>query len=176
MREVLDAWFEPRWRAAAVAAAVLLSLAVTDAAPATATPTRVGFNVYSLRDQETHRCLDSNAAGRVYTNPCQAPGNPYQDWIKYTYYSGYAFQDLATGRCLDGNAAGSVYTNPCQAPGNPYQVWVVGNGGPGYFNLGVYIQTLKARDLDSNSAGNAYTTPDMGDPFQYWVTTTYTLF
>jgi len=86
------------------------------------------YTFYSLRDKATGRCLDSNAAGQLYTNPCQAPGNPYQDWYDHGYYQGddvtyVAWSDLATTRALDSNYAGSAYTSPFQAPNNNYQLW-----------------------------------------------------
>jgi hypothetical protein len=59
---------------------------------------------YSIKDQATGRCLDSNAAGQVYTSPCQAPGNAYQGWY---WGAGSAsnvstFTDVATARPLWG--------------------------------------------------------------------------
>jgi hypothetical protein len=62
------------------------------------------YYFYSIQDQATGRCLDSNAAGAVYTNPCQAPGNAYQDWYwSAANVSGFSnFTDVATGLTLYG--------------------------------------------------------------------------
>jgi hypothetical protein len=62
---------------------------------------------YSIQDQATGRCLDSNAAGDVYTNPCQAPGNAFQDWswgagVGPTTTPASTFTDVATSRPLWG--------------------------------------------------------------------------
>lgn len=55
------------------------------------------YYFYSIQDQATGRCLDSNAQYQTYTNPCQAPGNAFQDW----YWSAGSgpwsdFRDVAT--------------------------------------------------------------------------------
>jgi hypothetical protein len=70
------------------------------------------YYFYSIQDQATGRCLDSNAAGQVYTSPCQAPGNGFQDW----YWgagntSGYSkFTDVATSLPLWGSPGSPVFT------------------------------------------------------------------
>lgn len=186
MRKVLDVLFMGRWRAAAVVVAAVATLTVAWCTPAVAAPASStltvagGMNavaastpspIWSIKDLQTGRCLDSNAAGSVYTSPCQAPANSYQDWVRTNwtvYYCGagcpalfYSFMDLATGRCLDGNGAGSVYTLPCQAPGNPYQVWL--QSGPSSL-----VSHGTNRCLDSNYNGNAYTLPCNGGNFQNW--------
>ncbi|MEZ0114579.1 hypothetical protein ABH920_008614 [Catenulispora sp. EB89] len=70
------------------------------------------YYFYSLQNQATGRCLDSNAAGQVYTtNPCQAPGNAYQDWSSPGFTSGWTtFDDVATGRLLYVDTDGSLFT------------------------------------------------------------------
>ncbi len=130
------------------------------------------FDQELIKDVKTLRCLDSNATGNVYTNPCW-PGDSYQEWDLYQYIESlptttvyfYAFKDVATGRCLDSNAAGNLYTtHPCQAPGNTYQDWVPMNPvlGDSYFDYAT------GRCLDSNATGNAYTLPCNGGPYQEW--------
>jgi hypothetical protein len=63
------------------------------------------YYFYSLQDQATGYCLDSNAAGQVYTNPCQAPGNGYQDWYEGTTSETNVdtFTDVATSLALWGD-------------------------------------------------------------------------
>jgi hypothetical protein len=68
----------------------------------------------------TGMCLDSNAAGRVYGNPCTA-NNRYQEWRLTANSVGWQFQNVATGRCLDSNTAGQVYTLLCN--GGNFQRW-----------------------------------------------------
>jgi hypothetical protein len=125
-------------RGAAVAGATLMALAMTGAAPAMAasgdlSAPAIAANAAAaaqaqpihtwpglgLQDAQTSRCLDSNTAGAAYTNPCQWPGNHYQDWTMTEWeaiaptgvpYDFFSFQDDATGRCLDSNAAGALYT------------------------------------------------------------------
>jgi hypothetical protein len=59
--------------------------------------------------------------GNVYTNPCQAPGNAYQDWYwSAGNTSGYSkFTDVATSRPLWGTPEYSIgtYDQP------PYNNW-----------------------------------------------------
>lgn len=187
MRKVLGAWLKGRWCAAALTAGVVVTLTVTGSTPAIAAPanpaapavTAVNAGLKTtyytgLINAETGRCLDSNLAGNVYTNPCQYPGNPYQDWqasiwLVVTHpgvtHQFFSFRDYATDRCLDSNAAGNLYTLPCQAPGNPYQTWWPADQN--LLSLNVY-DGATSRCLDSNSAGNAYTLPCNGGPFQEW--------
>jgi hypothetical protein len=69
------------------------------------------YYFYSLQNQATGRCLDSNAAGQVYTNPCQAPGNAYQDWYRQTIETNVViFTDVATSRPLWGTPGYPVKT------------------------------------------------------------------
>jgi hypothetical protein len=108
---------------------------VADAATPATVAVRSGW--FGLESGNLGYCLDGNSAGSVYMNPCQVPGNHYQDWDwtewkAYSPYSGYYYfysiKSQGTGRCLDSNVLadgddGDVYTNPCQAPGNSYQDW-----------------------------------------------------
>lgn len=186
MRKALAALFNGRWRAAAVAAAAVAALTVAGGTHATAASTPLALTVaggthamttttpsqiWEIKDLQTLRCLDSNAAGNVYTNPCQTPGNPFQDWVRVNWtvdFCGvgcpahfYSFEDLETGRCLDGNSTNSVYTLPCQAPGNLYQVWL-------QFGPSSLMSHATTFCLDSNYNGNAYALPCNGGNYQNW--------
>ena len=181
MRNVL----RRRWPAVAAIAATVAALGVAGSTPATAappSPAGTSYYVKSPQDSQTLRCLDSNAAGNVYTNPCQAPGNSYQDWIETAYHGNttgfyginyYSFEDVATGRCLDSNAAGNLYTSPCQAPGNQYQDWFAGFLPPTSMSHAALFDLQTQRCLDSNAHGNAYTLPCNGGNFQNWVIRIY---
>lgn len=184
MRKTSAGILRKRWHAAAVAAGVVVAVAVTASMPALAAPAApagTSFILKSPQDAQTGRCLDSNAAGDVYTSPCQAPGNSYQDWIETAYQvelpaffgspTSYSLEDAATGRCLDSNANGNLYTSPCQAPGNTYQDWVPNDEIiPGSRSL---RDGATGRCLDSNANGNAYTLPCNGGNFQNWVIRTF---
>jgi hypothetical protein len=79
--------------------------------------------VIILRDEQTSRCLDSNYAGAVYTNPCWN-GDNYQYWIWWgDNYQGQ-YQNYQTRLCLqtDGNA---VWTQQCadNIANAGYQLW-----------------------------------------------------
>ena len=130
--------------ASAASTASAPTAAVAAAAPA-AVAVRSGW--FGIEGQGKY-CIDGNAKGQVYGNPCQVPGNHYQDWNwtewqLYSPYSGYYYvysiHSQATGRCLDSNAQGQIYTNPCQAPGNAYQDW--------YWKTGDYAGVSKFMDV-----------------------------
>jgi hypothetical protein len=74
-----------------------------------------------LKNTDNGRCLDSNANGQAYTNPCSTANN-YQNWQVVPNGSYILLKDKATGRCLDSNLNGTVYTNPCSTS-NHYQNW-----------------------------------------------------
>jgi len=84
------------------------------------TPGGVSYSVWAWKDVATGRCLDSNAAGNLYTNSCQAPGNTYQTWVGGVISN--EIVDEQTGLCLDGNSAGQAYTHACNGGG--YQLWI----------------------------------------------------
>ncbi len=132
--------------------------ATTTATAAAASPATVAVRSgwFGLRANVETNCLDGNAQGHVYLNPCQVPGNKYQDWNwtewkAYSPYQGYYYfysiHDQQTGRCLDSNAAGAVYTNPCQAPGNAYQDWYWGPGDSGWSGYAKFTDVATGRPL-----------------------------
>jgi serine/threonine-protein kinase len=115
-------------------------------------------------DQNTARCLDSNAQGSLYTLPCN--GGPYQEWDVHpdAGTNSYTLIDHQAGLCLDSNAAGNDYTHVCN--GGPFQFWDVRSD--------VLTDTYTLVDhetglcLDSNAAGNSYTHVCNGGTFQNW--------
>ena len=148
--------------AALVAVGALMPLsastatAAQTAAAASPATVAVGSGWFGMETWTGGYCLDGNSAGSVYVNPCQVPGNKYQDWNwtkwqAYSPYSGYYYfysiHSQATGRCLDSNAAGDVYTNPCQAPGNAYQDWY---WGPGHTSGAMFTDVATSLPLWGN--------------------------
>nr|WP_073919988.1 RICIN domain-containing protein [Streptomyces sp. CB00455] len=124
-------------------------------------------NATAIQNLKTGRCLDSNAAGEVYTLPCQG-GNNYQHWDTYQDGSGWwKLRNTATGRCLDANGRGQVYTLPCQS-GNDYQLWEWdGPDGSGASMHLLHVQDV--RSLDGNAQGGVYTLPTQWDNgYQIW--------
>jgi len=124
----------------------------------------------TIVDKATGRCLDSNAKGQVYTNPCKK-GNNYQQWLRIRY----TLEDKATGRCLDGNANRQVYTNPCSVGAqtgngdttNWYQEWP--NAGNTLTDEGATAKAQQALYLDSNHLGQVYTNPPYDNANQFWI-------
>jgi hypothetical protein len=85
---------------------------------------------YRVVNVYTHRCLDSNLDGAVYTSACQDP-NTWQKWyvrdfIDVFFHRVLNFTNVRTGRCLDANLAGlKPYTRDgCYSGG--YQDWKPG--------------------------------------------------
>ena len=114
------------------------------------------LDAVSFQDVATVRCLDSNTAKNVYTNPCDKD-NGFQHWQRV----GLNLKDVATGLCLDSNTAHQVYTNPCDT-NNGFQHWERSG------------QNLKDSTtglcLDSNASGAAYTNNcDSNNRYQQWV-------
>ncbi|MGW2637466.1 RICIN domain-containing protein [Streptomyces sp. NPDC001348] len=108
--------------AAIVSLGLALGLSLVNASPASAYTLGPNF----LRNWETGLCLDSNAAGSVYTNPCQF-GNNYQNWVvvydHHTTYDVVKIMNVATRLYL--------YWSPTKPITNEY----VNSGTPNYPQL-----------------------------------------
>ncbi|MFC9692511.1 ricin-type beta-trefoil lectin domain protein [Kribbella sp. NPDC056951] len=70
-----------------------------------------------LKNIATGLCLDANANGVVYSNPCNV-NNTYQWWYRSPELD---IKHGATGRYLDSNGGGDVYT--LGRNGGPNQRW-----------------------------------------------------
>ncbi|MFG2617543.1 RICIN domain-containing protein [Streptomyces sp. NPDC048507] len=144
-------------------AAALAALGtVLIATPAVANPDP-GFP-QNIRNEQTGRCLDSDQAGKVYTNPCTA-NNPYQQWISVNLGTDYyfSFKNVATGKCLTGVSEDTVRTMSCAEGSYRPQRW-------GTFNNGRSNQLWNANALDSDDKGNVYlkeSTPN--NRYQSWL-------
>ncbi|WP_344649110.1 protein kinase domain-containing protein [Cryptosporangium japonicum] len=128
---------------------------------ASASPSTAGAATVTWIDKATSRCLDGNAAGNVYTFPCN--DGDYQKWIPEEVEGGFTFTSKATGLCLDSNPSRNVYAMPCN--GGDYQVWAVAENGDSFFNL-----TDKATGflLDSNEKGEVYAFDANDGDYQRW--------
>ncbi|MER5432110.1 ACP synthase [Streptomyces sp. NPDC002588] len=120
-----------------------------------------------LRNWETGRCLDSNAAGDVYTLPCQQ-GNAYQTWrMVFQYVNQYdvvEIQNQATWLCLTQNFYGELETAPCGEDRSQLFYGV----GSGWDNVQLLNVLYSTQCLDSNYAGSAYLLTCNGGGYQHW--------
>lgn len=132
-----------------------------------------------FRDQATGRCLDSNAAGDVYTTASSSCGSndQFQQWRIYWVEqvnpeNPQMVVNVATGRCLDSNAAGNVYTTAASScgPNDQYQDWFIYSSTNQIGSPYMFWDWYTGRCLDSNAAGNAYTSVSCGsnNNFQQW--------
>lgn len=149
-----------------VLAAAIATVFGLSAGPASATggPPH-DFYSWHLQQIYTAKCLDSDAYGDAYMNPCQS-ANAYQSWdvaeagVSTNGRMGYQIRDVKTNLCLEPLFTGSWYgigTERCN-PGNPRQNWywtpgataaqfsqadpagcLDGNGSQTYFTSGVCI-------------------------------------
>ena len=110
-----------------LAFAAMFGIGVFNAGSASAT--QVSFHIQHI---QAGYCLDSNSAGSVYMNPCQAD-NQYQQW-RYIWYSNvgaYAIQDVMTGRCLNSSSSGLGTIPTCGGLVSYGQWWNVWSGNWG---------------------------------------------
>jgi hypothetical protein len=124
----------------------------------------VNGNVWNIADAAVGRCLDSNAQGQLYSNPCST-SNSYQSWVITDNGNGtLTFKDSATGLCLNGNGTGtSVDTSSC-VTGDPYEQWYAAWGGSGWF----LKHAATAFVLDMQSDGTPYFNTLNGGAYQQW--------
>ncbi|MFI6252227.1 RICIN domain-containing protein [Streptomyces sp. NPDC051016] len=147
------------------------SFANTSSASALTLGDVIGTNF--LRNWATGRCLDSDASGNVYTNPCQQ-GNDYQTWtLTFVGHVGYDIvqvKNQATGRCLYwGNLDGAryPYTSDCFPGAAAYTLMTWLGVGSGWDQV-QFKTRQEGLCLDSNSSGSAYMLGCNGGGNQLW--------
>jgi hypothetical protein len=124
---------------------------------------------WQFQNWATGRCLDSNAAGDVYTSPCQR-GNNWQTWtVEGTPQSiggdEVYLENVATGRVLNYfNGDGWVSTQTSYYYAKGYAV------GPNWSNVHFthYTPFDQSVCLDSNASGQAYNLVCSGNANQTW--------
>lgn len=157
--------FARRGWAAGAALGLALGLSVVNASPASA---YVGPNF--LRNWETGRCLDSDAEGNVYTNPCQS-GNPYQTWnisfLKHEAYDIVEIENLGTYRCLIVEVGNTpipkLKTKYCKQ--YPFTGWEA--RGSSWDQVQLANKGVNGC-VDSDYAGSAYLLECNGGGYQKW--------
>jgi len=123
-------------------------------------PSTAQASVRRYNNLATSFCLDSNAAGNVYTHGCNA--GAFQRW-NVTGGNAVQLKNVRTGRCLDSNTARKVYTLPCN--GGNFQRWqVIYNAG----GTRTFKNVSTGFCLDSNTARRVYTHGCNGGSFQKW--------
>jgi hypothetical protein len=145
------------WRKVAVSAIALgmmVGASVALAAPAHAMGNGTETTIWSWHNGT---CLDSNANGAVYLNPCWN-NDAYQQWIFWEDTAGdFGIQDDATGRCLGAGADGSVSTYPeaeCSFS-NTWALWAVSDYIDGLGHHVINLANYGASGcLDANKPGS----------------------
>lgn len=123
----------------------------------------MGGDVWNLANVAVGRCLDSNAQGQLYSNPCASLSNGSQRWqITANSNGSLTFHNVATGLCLDGDGT-SVYTHSCSA-GNGYQQWLPTWGGSGW----ILKHVASGKVLDMQTDGTPYFNAQNGGNYQQW--------
>jgi hypothetical protein len=159
--------FARRGWTAAAALGLSLGFSLVNASPASAYTLGPSF----LRNWETGRCLDSNAGGKVYTNPCQS-GNNYQNWVvvydHHTNYDVVKIMNVATQMYLYWSPD-KVFTNQYVPSGTYYYPQLTWEArGSGWDKVALADVDGHNVCLDSNRAGDAYTEICNGGGFQLW--------
>jgi hypothetical protein len=156
-------------------AGVLTTLAAIPATIFGASGTAWADGGHTWEDAATHRCLDSNAQGQVYTLPCN--GGNYQIWDERQDPAGqglYQLKDRATGMCLYVRATKSMYayTKACDNSTQESYMWY--ESQPYDINGIINSWQLKSLEtgnvLDSNAQGNVYAMPaSTNNWYQHWL-------
>jgi hypothetical protein len=152
MRQLLLIRRRPGRLLTAFVATVLSALAVAgvDAGAAHAS------GIWNIADAATGRCLDSNDAGHVYTQPCN--GGNYQNWDQiYQSNQTYILEDMQTGLCLGSFGNSDIMAKCGTVSGDSDYRWFMVGGDYGT----VYQNEGFSSVLDSNAAGQVY-------PNFYW--------
>jgi hypothetical protein len=120
----------------------------------------------SYQSRRTFACLDSNAAGDVYTLGCNTGTN--QDWdLQFISGTSYYLKNRATGRCLDANAANSVYTLSCN--GGTNQRWRrVYPGSSTAYGQWINVATGKCLTSSVYVSGNVFTSVCSTEQTDLW--------
>ena len=157
----------------AVVGATLGAVAASSATIAQAAPTYLSGH---LIDRATNRCLTSNRAGAVSTQPCNTHNtDPYQFW-QQPDFEGLSLSPILinekTRQCLEGTAKDTgVRTGGCSSY-DTAQDWdqgTVGRPPDGDTILpNGWSGALNRLVLDSNRAGQVFLSPPNGGPYQDW--------
>jgi hypothetical protein len=132
-----------------------------------------GDILFRFFDEETGLCLDSDKAGKAYTDDigkCDSYNNKNQLWAHATSGENfYVIRDSATGWCLvsaSGHAVNAVTTAPCNRS-RALQQWSfqpIPNAG-----TDLVVNAGTGTVLDSDHAGHVYTDAYNGGFYQDWV-------
>ncbi|MFF4796020.1 RICIN domain-containing protein [Streptomyces sp. NPDC001276] len=148
-------------RAAGITAVLITTTFSLGVAGATTAQAATQDATWTLKNQETGRCLNGSW-GNAHAFPCS--GSPSQHWNVHQWKDGTReLKSMESGQCLDDSNDYGTRVYVCNA--TPYQSWYVHRWNDGTLEL---KNQATGRCLDDSFAYGLRTYPCNATPYQSW--------